>query len=955
MPTESLFICRDVLAAAYRAKLGLEFGHSVSEIGALKKPVWRTVSGDDLTSERSADSTDNAGLLLDPEVGILAYILPFGQTTVLKKQIMRALTLRSRLSIERNYTGEAAAPDDDPGAWRIVLHWLVNAAERETWTDQIMEVRRETAFSEEISMDALFIAAGPIEKQIESYGFPRLLLTAREVLKKKRLDEMTQWLSANELVEAALSGFASSFNKPAQGALAEEVVRSMREFSGASHMMANSNSAPDKPKTFGNIRIRNFRNLRDARFDFGKGPVSASIVHGPNGTGKSSLCEALSIALFQSSFRYKAFSDRNREKDITAADRAREYIASYLTPIEGLRSEPKIALDEQDFVTPHLVGSEKAEELELSMNGTILTQDSSLEFTRMPSQELGARVLRGYSELADHIDAFTESRVNQANTLRQEFLRGLGLSAAITKADTAYERIAKREIDLALPPLPHSLVTWLESAENLQENSISGLGPQWRAWGELGRNELAKEFAESNTDETKLTEETRRWLARFNQLAIGSAEVIKGIEARIDPIRTEFGNVAMKITAWGEWLERRAQAPDSASSPEAEPIAQKLRELQALQKQVVERGQSIGRHFDHLTLVEAFVRETWSSDRSGECPTCGTDHTAQGGILKVVEGLRTEISRERDRLRLEFNDRKIQIQLTQKQLAELGQAQCPLSSEDQSKFAESLHWLVPTDTTLSEWIGLRSQREMLLKAISCLRQIPSVPSSVDVDVGAESAVKKILSLFRTADQTFEAPNNWKPVKEKLTQTLASIVNEHLPRTLEKLWRELALNLTAAPWLLPDSFRIDVVTRRGEQASTVRVKGRLARYILNQAEIHTLGLAWFFARYLTRGRFFHACIVMDDPAHELDQTSFRDLCRLWETTMRLHRVYRRPLKLIVMLNQESRAVEAARATGAILSVLGWKRELEIQSVRSVSVIGEGFHAPQPAAMFAAAGA
>jgi hypothetical protein len=954
MPTESLFICRDVLTAAYRAKLGLEFGQSVSGIGALKKPVWLTVSSDDLTSERPADSTDKAGLLLDPEIGILAYILPFSGKTVLRNQIARALKLRSRLSIERNYTGAAADADDDPGAWRIVLHWLVNAAERETWTDQIMEVRRETAFSEEISMDALFITAGPVQEQIESYGFPRLLITTREVLKKRRLDEMTQWLSANKLVEDALSGFASSFNKPAQGELAGEVVRAMREFSGASHTTADTSSAPDKPKTFGNIRIRNFRNLRDARFDFGKVPVSASIVHGPNGTGKSSLCEALSLALFQSSFRYKAFSDRNREKDITATDRGREYISKYLTPIEEPQSDPKTALDEQDFVTPHLVASEKAEEVDLAMNGTILTQDSSLEFTRMPSYELGARVLRGYSELADHIEQFTESRVNQANTLRQEFLRGLGLSAAITKADTAYERIAKREIDLALPPVPHSLVTWLESADSLPGKPASGLGPQWRAWGDIGRNELAKEFAESNNNETKLTEETRRWLARFNQLAIWSAEVIKGIEAKLESIRSEFDSAATKIAAWGEWLERRVQSPDAASSPEAESIAKKLRDLQALQKQTIERGRSAGGHFEHLATVEAFVRETWSKDHAGECPTCGTDHTAHGGILKVVEELRAQTSSDRDRLRQEFGELKVQIEQTQKQLAELGQTQCPLSSEDQSKLAEALQWLVPTDTNLSDWIGVRPQREILLRAISILSQIPSSPSGVDVDGSVESVVKKIISRFRAADETFEAPSNWKPVKEKLTQILASIVNEHLPNTLEKLWSELALNLTAAPWLLPDPFRIDVVTRRGEHASTIRVKGRLARYILNQAEIHTLGLAWFFARYLTRGRFFHACIVMDDPAHELDQTSFRDLCRLWETTMRLHRVYSRPLKLIVMLNQESRAVEAARATGAILSVLGWEREQEIQSVRSISVIGEGFHAPQPAAMFTATG-
>ena len=950
MPTEPLFICRDVLAAAYREKLGLEFGHSVSEIGVARKPVWRTVSGDDLTSERSADSTDKAGLLLDPEIGILAYILPFGEKTVLKKQITRALTLRSRLSIERGYTGGAADGDDDPGTWRIVLHWLVNDAQKETWIDQVMEVRRETGFSEEIPMDALFITTGPIGEQIESYGFPRLLLTTREVLKKKRLDEMTQWLSANKLVEVALSGFASSFNKPAQGELAGEVVRAMHEFNSASHNAADSNSAPDKPRTFGNIRIRNFRNLRDARFDFGNDPVTASIVHGPNGTGKSSLCEALSLALFQSSFRYKAFSDRNREKDITATDRGREYISKYLTPIEEPQSEPMIALDEQDFATPHLVAVEKVEETDLSMNGTILTQDSSLEFTRMQSHDLGARVLRGYSELAEHIEQYTESRVNQAHTFRQEFLRGLKLPAAITKADTAYERIAKREIDLALPPLPHSLVTWLESAEKLLGSSVSELGPQWRAWAENGRNELAREFAESNNSEAILTEETRRWLARFNQLAIASVEVIGGIEAKIESIRTEFDSAATKIAAWGEWLELRAQAPDAASSPEAELIAKKLRDLQALQNQVLERGRSAGGHLEHLTTVEAFVRETWSKDHSGECPTCGADHTSHGGILKVVEELKTQTSSERDRLRQEFSELKVQIEQTQKQLAERGEAQCPLSSEDQSKLAESLQWLVPQDTNLSDWIGLLSQRETLLKAISILRQIPPVPSGVDVDGSAESVVKNVLSLFRSADEIFEAPNNWKPVKEKLTHILASIVNEHLPNTLEKLWSELALNLTAAPWLLPDPFRIAVDTRRGKHASTIRVQGRLARYILNQAEIHTLGLAWFFARYLTRGRFFHACIVMDDPAHELDQTSFRDLCRLWETTMRLHRVYRRPLKLIVMLNQESRAVEAARATGAILSVLGWERELEIESVRSISVIGEGFHAPQPGIMF-----
>jgi hypothetical protein len=89
--------------------------------------------------------------------------------------------------------------------------------------------------------------------------------------------------------------------------------------------------------------------------------------------------------------------------------------------------------------------------------------------------------------------------------------------------------------------------------------------------------------------------------------------------------------------------------------------------------------------------------------------------------------------------------------------------------------------------------------------------------------------------------------------------------------------------------------------------------------------------------------------MDDPAHELDQTSFRQLCRLLETLMRLHRIYKTPLTLAVMLNQESRAVDAARSTGGTLAVLGWSR-VQDEPIQATNVIGEGFYPPQPVILF-----
>ena len=283
-------------------------------------------------------------------------------------------------------------------------------------------------------------------------------------------------------MKEALADFATGFHKPEQREFANEVVRTMQDFQGPGHTTGPLDQPPEKPQTIRSIQIRNFRNLSDVGFDFGVQPVSVSIVHGPNGTGKSSLCEAISIALFHSSFRYKSFANRNKEKDVVAMDRAAEYIAKYLTPLEDEKAKPAIALDAQQFAKLRLIGGDQTEEADLAMCGTILTQDTTLEFVRMSSDELGAHVLRGYSELADHIEEITDGRVNQANAVRQEFLRRLGLSAAITKVETAYERIVRREIDQSLPALPQRLVAWLQIAAKVTGDAGSGLAQRWRAW-----------------------------------------------------------------------------------------------------------------------------------------------------------------------------------------------------------------------------------------------------------------------------------------------------------------------------------------------------------------------------------------------------------------------------------------------------------------------------------------
>lgn len=950
MSANELEICRDFLEKAYREKLGISFSSSIAEIGQRRQPVWRTVSDHDLTTRLEPQDAGAAGLLLDPEIGLLSYVLPFHSKTSLHKQIVRALGLRSQLSIEKNYGDSVTNKSDLRGAWRVAVHWLVASKESGKWTSQIEKIRRESAFSEELALDAIFLTNdGDRRTEIARYGFPRLLITTREVFKKQRIEDMAVWLSANDLVKDALMNFGAQFHKPEQREFASEIVDALKGFERGGANGGGPTRGSVTPRKIRKIHIRDFRNLRDVRFDFGLPAVSTSVIHGPNGTGKSSLCEAISIALFRSSFRYKWFADNKREKDVTVHDRAREYVRSYLTPLEDPQAEPQIAIDEQPLTPVQLLSGNQADEVDFGISGTILTQDTSLEFARMPSAELGALVLRGYSDLADHIEDFTESRANQANEARQRFLRLLGVSAAITKIDTAYVRIARREIDQSLPAFPKSLVSWLETVSKFSGEMGGGLVRRWRSWGDdTSRNDIALQVAALSDRPSELTREIGQWLQKFNELVLASTEILKIVETNVEPIREDMEQAAALVKAWGQWLEGQ-KTLSMAPSPEAAKLTEEVNRLQAIQQDVLKRGRDVGAHFEHLTKVEAFVRESWAELHADSCPTCGANHADHGGILSVVETLREQTVAERQRLREEYADLKTTIEGFQKQLLGLGLAECPLNAEEQSRLAESFQWLIPQGESFKDWIQIKTQRESLLQNIGVLRQVPALPAIVDTESESERVGQSIVSQFREADSTFEAPDNWKPVKAKLTETLAEIVKDHLPNTLGSLWLELAMNLTSAPWLLPSRLSIDVATRRGEQRSTVRVKDRLARYILNQSEVHTLGLAWFFTSYLTRGRFFHSCMVMDDPAQELDQTSFRDLCRLWETIVRLHRVYKRPLKLIIMLNQENRAVEAARATSGVLYVLDWARDQE-RPIRKISVVGDGFYAPEPTSLF-----
>ena len=120
---------------------------------------------------------------------------------------------------------------------------------------------------------------------------------------------------------------------------------------------------------------------------------------------------------------------------------------------------------------------------------------------------------------------------------------------------------------------------------------------------------------------------------------------------------------------------------------------------------------------------------------------------------------------------------------------------------------------------------------------------------------------------------------------------------------------------------------------------------LAAHVMNGAEVHNLGLAWFLTRYLTDGRFGLTAMVLDDPAHSMDQPTFRDFCRLIETLLRLHRRHNVDLSLILLLHQDNRAVDAARATNGVLHQLRWNKKTPVR-LRQTKLRDESSGSPQP---------
>jgi hypothetical protein len=876
-------------------------------------------------------------MLMDAELGLVLFVIPFVPGSDVTAQASAAASLQSSL---RPSQAPAASPDE-LGPWQVAVHWLVPAADRASWEEQIVQLRQRSSLAEEVVLDAVFFPEGELATALAAHGLPRLLLTSRRVFAQASPTETAQWLSADHAVLRELEDFTQPFDEPEQRRRAELVQDQLGEV-----VLTAQEAVPAAPRELHRLEVRDFRNLGHLRLHFGLAPVSCRVIAGPNGTGKTSLFETLSVGLSHSSTRYEKFLG---ERDVPARDRGRTYATEYLASVGGGDRTPQIALNDALPAAPRLVATpEEAARATQDWSGNLLAQETSQEFLALADDELAVRVLTGYSGLAEKLETFVDAAVEQATQARQSCLVSLGLSASITKVETALSRIAGQVIARELPPPAAALLAWLDQLAELPPtaNEVRLLRTAWQQWSAAAdRDSLAGELVSGT--ETEVVAVLTDWLERNNLLIARTRELFERLDARLAPLREHFDETLRDLTAWGDWLARRP-APSPPAAPPASEVAalrRQLAEVQTAQQKAMKDGQATRQHLDHLDQVTKLLGQGLGTGTPGQCPTCAAAHPAPGGVADAVARLRPEVAEHREKLLAAYRTLDEQAKVLQRRLQERGETPCPLAEPRRVALAEALAWLLPAAApALEAQLRDPAPRSKLLDLLRALQTRPTLPGEASPREDAQRIARALAAQAAETRSNFYDQDHWKPVQAALRKKLAKVVAEHLPATLERLWAELTLNLTAAPWLLPTRPLLDVAVKRGQRRASVLVENRLARYVLNQAETHLLGLGWFFTRYLTHGRFMGRFLVMDDPAQPLDDPGYRDFCRLCRVLLRLHRLRSTPLRLVLFLQQGPRALAAAHATGGQVELLNWAPEQrgELTELELVPHGGTGFH-------------
>lgn len=935
---------RTYLASSYHT-LYPDFDHFADGYSA-QSPGWLWVDSD----LSPTGETSPHGLLLDPDVGIALFLLRFAplgkenEGTDVRAQVAKAIAYRSRLLPRRLPVSDA----DLNGSWRVMIHWLVDDADKLDWQNQVSALRCDTAYMEELPVDAVVRnTAEGWPSSVQDHSLPRLLLRTRTVLGMKSTDTVLQWSSADARVRSAMTGFAEMFSDDLERRLALKIEARLGE-RGKPDQNIKSNGVPAEPKQLRDLAVRNFRNIQEIDLHFSCDVAQSVVIHGPNGTGKSNLFEALEFALRGISQRAQDFLD---DPDVTTTKKEREYLERYLAPFGQVETRPRVDLNGEEI-------SLSVDRLRSpSLSGNLLSQEDTDKFINQKASELAAEILGEFSGLADDLREHAESELTQAQGNLKNMLARLGLDrpGAVTKQDTARGKVAEIQLRDVVSTPAHLLAmlqkeAWAWSSHTTHASRIAAelqSGAQRLGDFSAGVGKLASV--------EELTSRIRTFLMPVRQ-ARQAADQFLGL---IVQLRSEWpAELANKVETWGRWLtEQRAVQTNTDNPNISDKQLQRKQYADELEK-LTRKGLVYRERERHFETLQQFLRGPWNESGEQHCPTCNTDFSERGGILAAVEAVRAANNDTLAMLRKQYTEIQAKLAALDKELQILDQTRCPLTDTDQAAVRLALSPHLPEGVSLDDMLTKSDERSRCLAWVDTVARLPAPPQFAH-GTNEEEQIADTVALLQRAYKDMETgfllPDAWKKVTGKLKDRLAAVLDEHLPQTMGGLWLELVMNLTPAPWQILGSLEMQVESRRGKQEARlvldVNGEPRLARYVLNKAESLSLGLAWFLVRYLSQGRFRHAVLALDDPALDMDQTTFRDLCRLMESLLRLHRTgsLQRPLSLLIFLHQDERALDAARATGGLLHRLAWNTG-QAGLEKSIKLFSEEHRHPLPSSAF-----
>lgn len=851
------------------------------------------------------------------------------------------------------------------GGWQIHLIWLVSKNHQDAWCKKMQAMRAGSGFSEELGLDGIFFnGSSTLRSTLDSHRLPQFLFASRKLLGLSA-DKMPQWLRANEVFAAALKELpaqATATDKQKTQALVDELLNPGGVESSTVEPIS---TIPISANQYTKLTVQDVRNVEKATLSLPIGKVV--VVHGPNGSGKSSLFEALAIGVTGSSTTLRNYLEKDVEKDLTPKERA-NYVANVL--INRRRHEgsmPVILLNDRASALEAIASSfEEASARVKAADGTFLAQEDARAFVSLPGADLALRILRGYSDLADKTQGYVDAQYNQSNQRYKEWLGEHGLNSGITLPSTRFTKLALMQLGKHVPSGGQGISNWLGSLakrfpEATEQSNAAGLRWQ-RVDSPAARDELCEKMA--NAEKLGFgVEMLEGWFkARLNALqAIDELDRI--YESRIQALTSQFQEIQEDLKSWAAWKTRQAQTPPVQAVPDAtqELSIGHIAELEKALAELTREGQDLSLRNEHLNGVVRDLLPKWKESHPKDCPTCNAVHP--DGIESVVAGLQVIVQQQVDALRNAYREK--QGQLKELRSAQTTQDVCPLSELRQNQLANLLNLELDGPQGLAALVSQPDGHALIMQSIAALAARPKLRDLMLACEPANEASGRVFESISAVTAEGEAlriaPDSWGRIKKLIDSAAASLVQQHLPNTLEAVWQEIAYGLTPARWNLWGKPRLIPNLTRGAQKLTVEIspnteiqgsngKNLLARYAFNQAEQHILGLAWFFTRYLSHGRFQHALMALDDPAQEMDQTTYRIFVRWIQAITRLHGARKIPLSTVVFLHQEDRALDLARATNLSVVMIEWATQMRTDgpnpTVKTLQLNNSDFKWPLP---------